>query len=293
MKIININSFLISFIIITFFGYKENLLIALPCAAISFITQVLLFAKYDKKSFLIFLPLSFYALFLGFLQETVFIHLDILTYKNASSFPPFWMLLIYPLFSLCLNSSLSFINKNLSYAFLIGGFGSIISYFFIERIGAVAINGEISYFFLFISWSIYLSILSLLNRKLLTIEEKYTCPTEIKKPITAFFDSQCSFCAKEMENLKKRTQTGETVYACPASDEDLSKITNAFTYEEAMKTIHALDDQGKILTGTKTISAIFARADLPFLAIFLQAPLFSYLFDILYIISAKLRPRHK
>jgi predicted DCC family thiol-disulfide oxidoreductase YuxK len=293
MKLINITSYLASFFIITFFADSQNRIIYITVAAISLISQVLLFWKHDKKSFLIFLPLLIYALFLGFLQETLFIHLDILTYENAPLFPPIWVLAIYPLFSLCLNSSLSFINKNLSYAFLVGGFGSITSYFFIEKMKSVSINGGIAYIFLFLSWGIYLSILTLLNRKLIAIREKYTCPTELKKPITAFFDNQCSFCAREMENLKKRNQTGETIYACPASHEDLSEITTAFTYEEAMKTIHALDHQGKILKGTKTISAIFARADLPFLAISLQAPVFSYLFNFIYIISAKLRPRHK
>jgi predicted DCC family thiol-disulfide oxidoreductase YuxK len=293
MKIINIGLYLIPFLIMSFFGSKEDCLIALSTATICYFLQVLFFAKYDKKSLLIFLPLSIYALVLGFFQETIFISLKILSYKNNPSFPPLWLLTLYPLLSLCLNSSLSFVNKNLCYAFLLGGFGSIAEYYFIKRVNDFTINGEIGYVFLFLSWGMFLSILTLLNRKLIDIREKYTCPKEIKKPITAFFDNQCSFCAREMENLKKRNQTGETVYACPASHEDLSQITTAFSYEEAMKTIHALDDEGKILKGTKTISAIFARADLPFLAISLQAPGFSYLFDLLYIISAKLRPRHK
>jgi predicted DCC family thiol-disulfide oxidoreductase YuxK len=247
------------------FYFKNHLLISFSIASAYFIIQTALFAKFDRDSFLICMPLALYGLLLGLIQY------KIIGYQTPS------YLLIYPMFALTLNSSLKFLGNNLFVSFFLA---SALGIFLFETTSI-----------LFLSWGIYLVLLIVLNRKLIRLREKYTSPEEIKKPITAIFDNHCSFCSHEMEKLKNREQTGETIYACPSSPEDLSKITTAFSYDEAMKSIHALDSNGNVITGTLTISEVFARANLPLFAITLQAPGLSYLFALGYNIFTKLRKR--
>jgi predicted DCC family thiol-disulfide oxidoreductase YuxK len=94
-----------------------------------------------------------------------------------------------------------------------------------------------------------------------------------------------------MAKLKKQEQTGSIIYACPKSDEELQKITHAFSYTQAMKKIHALDVNGTILTGTDVLAELYARTNLAILAIVLQAPGFRIVFKMLYAVWAKFRPR--
>ena len=283
--------FTLTFLIVVSYGAIESIWIPIFIAFAYYLTQILLFSKFDQKSFLICVPLSIYALLFGWIQEIAFIELDILSYANKSLSPPFWMLLLYPIFALTLNSSLSFLNKNLYLTFFLGGFFANLGYLSIEKLNGVVITAPQAFPIIFILSGLCLILLILLNHKLILLKEKYTDPKQIKKILTVFFDKRCSFCSHQMEALQHRNQTGEVVYACPSADEDLSEVTNAFTYKEAMETIHAIDEDNKVLTGTATISALFARTDLPWIAIFLQAPGFSYLFEVGYAISAKLRRR--
>ena len=281
----------ISWLLLVTYGAHEFIWISLLIATSYFLSQIILFSKFDRNSFLICIPLSIYALLFGLIQEMVFIYSGILSYPNESIFPPFWLLALYPLFALTLNSSLSFLNKNIVLTFILGGIGGTFSYILIEQLDGVLLLVPTGYPFLFTSSGLSLTLLILLNRKLISLRKKYTDPKQIKKLLTVFFDKRCSFCSHEMQKLQNRNQTGEVCYACPTADEDLSKVTTAFTYKEAMETIHAIDEDNKVLTGTATISALFARTDLPWIAIFLQAPGFFYLFEFGYLISAKCRRR--
>ena len=290
-SLINGALFIITLLILISYGIKGCFWIPLMTATIFYLSQIVLFSKFDRKSFLICVPLSIYALLFGLIQELVFIQLGILSYPNENLFPPFWLLIIYPIFALTLNSSLRFINKNCFLTFFLGGALAILGYLSIKNLNGVLLTVPESYPIIFISWGFFLTLLIDLNHKLIDLREKYTDPKEIKKLLTVFFDKRCSFCSHQMESLQHRNQTGEVCYACPSKDEDLSEITDAFTYKEAMETIHAIDEDNKVLTGTATISALFARTDLPWVAIFLQAPGFSLLFELAYNISAKFRKR--
>lgn len=135
-------------------------------ALVFFAIQVLLFSRFDKKSLRICFPLSIFALFLGFLQEMVFIHLGVLAYSDAGAFPPHWILALYVLFSLTLNSSLEFLNKNLVITFLLGGVGGVFSYISGERLGAVKLVPPLVYPSIFFVWGLFLTILIVMNRKL-------------------------------------------------------------------------------------------------------------------------------
>ncbi len=111
--------------------------------------------------------LILFAISLGLLQETVFIQSGILAYPNGGIFPPLWLLALYPLFSLTLNSSLTFLNKNLLLTFFLGGFGALLSYLSGERLGGVQLFPPLAYPGIFLSWGVFLTVLIILNRKLM------------------------------------------------------------------------------------------------------------------------------
>lgn len=277
--------------ILVFYGAKKSFVIPFFTSLIIFTAQIYFLAKFLKKSFLISIPLSIYALIFGSLQETIFIHSNLLNYTQQGFFPPFWLLALYPLFSLTLNASLSFLNKNIAIAFFAGGSGGLLSYHFGQSLNAVTVNTTAANPWIFISWGLYITILILLNRKLILLRDFYTDSELLKAPLTVFFDTNCPVCYREMVKLKKQEQTGSIIYACPNSDEQLKKLTHAFTYEQSMKKIHAIEANGNILTGIDVLSALYARTNLAILAIALQAPGFCIICKLLYAIWAKLRIR--
>lgn len=99
------------FVLITYEAENPSL-ISIIIALGYYAAQLCLFAKFDRTSLCICVPLSIIALGL-----IVFIHSTILVYPNDGNFPPLWILALYPLFSLTLNSSLAFLNKSLMLAF--------------------------------------------------------------------------------------------------------------------------------------------------------------------------------
>lgn len=281
----------IGWIIIIWFGAKGYIILPLLSWVVCFGFQIALFYKTDRNSFVICFPLAIYITVMGFIQEILLIHFQILSYPNHSIFPPFWLLSLYPLFSLTLNSSMAFLSRNLYLAFAVGGVGSLLSYFSGMALGGVVLSLPLAYFVIFFSWGVLLTLLLLLNRRLIVLRDKYTNPENTKEKITVFFDKTCSVCFCEMETLKKRKQTGEVHYACPTSDSELKQITKEFSYKQSMQKIHAIDASGKVMTGTDALSALYARTNLPILAIFLQAPGFRSLFRLFYAIWAIIRPR--
>ncbi len=289
ISLINGVLYSITWCIIVSYAGKGFTLIPTTVASIYFLSQLLLFSKYDRRSFLVCIPLSIFIFFLGLIQESIFFQTQTLIYLNQKYFPPFWLLTLYPVFSLTLNSSLSFLNKNICLSFFLGGFGACLSYLTGEKLHAVIIGSTTSCVGIFLSWGIFTILALQYNRKMIKLEELYTNPKNLNQSITVFFDASCPFCSKEMKYLKNRKQTGAIVYATPTSQLELEKITTAFSFDESMKSIHGLTYDGKILKGIDTLSEIYARTDLPFLAIFLQAPLFSPIFKISYWIWAKFR----
>lgn len=281
--------YMLSWFLIVYFGAQQSFWIPFATLLTAAIFQILLFRKSDPASFSVFLPLSIYGFLLGVLQETFFTRFHFLSYPHQGFFPPFWLLSLYMLFPLTLNSSLRFINRSLILPFVLGGAGSLLSYLSGKTLGAVDILAPLSYPILFLSWGLYLTILVLLNRKLLSLYEKYTDPKHLAESLTVFFDKNCPICSREMHMLKNRTQTGEIRYACPETEEELKTYTHRFTFSQSMANIHAVEQNGTILTGTDVLSELYARTDLTLLTILLQAPGFRPLFKLAYAIWAKFR----
>jgi len=167
-----VNGFLygIAWFILIIYGAKGSRMIPIMAALGCYAAQITLFAKFDRKSLRICVPLSIFAIGLGLLQEMVFIQSGILAYPNGGIFPPLWLLVLYPLFSLTLNSSLLFLNKSLVLPFFLGGFGALLSYLSGERLGGVQLFPPLAYPGLFLSWGVFLTVLIILNRKLMGLK---------------------------------------------------------------------------------------------------------------------------
>lgn len=271
------------------FGAKSSFIIPLSISMILYGTQLFLFSKYDRKSLEISPLLSIYALFFGLVQETILINSNLLQYPDQGVLPPLWLLCLYLLFALNLNSSLHLINKNLVFAFFIGGVGALLSYIYAAKFGSVALILPLAYPFIFLFWGLYLVILVLLNRRIHQISEKYRNTLHLDNTLTVFFDQNCPICSLEMEKLQKRKQTGRIVYDCLTSEEEFKKKISRISYDSAMKKIQAIDSKGEIFSGIDALSEIYARTNLLWLAISLQAPGFRQLFILGYAIWAKFR----
>jgi steroid 5-alpha reductase family enzyme len=162
-----LNGFLytLAWIIIVFFGAKGSFFIALLTFILTYAIQLYLYFQNDRKNLLTSIRLSIFALILGLVQETLFIHLKLLDYPNQGFFPPLWLLTLYPLFSLTLNSSLKFLNRNLALSFILGGLGAPLSYLSGEKLGSVLILSPYFYPLIFVCWGLLLSGLIIFNRR--------------------------------------------------------------------------------------------------------------------------------
>jgi steroid 5-alpha reductase family enzyme len=171
---INGTLYTIAWILIVSYGAKGSLLIPCLVFVLNYSAQIYLFFKWDKESLYVCIPLSIYAFCIAIVQETIFIQSNLLIYSNQGLFPPLWLLFLYPLFALTLNSSFLFLNTHLLLSFLIGGSGALLSYLSGERLGGVQIISPFFFPIAFIFWGTYLTVLIVLNRKLTAIREKYT-----------------------------------------------------------------------------------------------------------------------
>ncbi len=160
--------------ILILYGAEGSRFIPILAALGCYVAQIILFAQFDRKSFRIFIPLSLAATCLGLLQEMIFILSGILAYPNGGILPPLWLILLYPLFSLTLNSSLEFLNKNLAFPFFIGGFGALLSYLSGQRLGGVQLFPPLAYPVIFLSWGVFLTVLIIINRKLNGLKSYYS-----------------------------------------------------------------------------------------------------------------------
>ena len=252
--------------------------------------QLLLFRSSDKKSFILGFPLICIGIVLATIFEKIYLNLGLITYVNSTSQLPLGILTLYAFFCLSLNSSMQFLNKKLWLAGVLGA-GALFSYLFGQKLGAVQLLSRFTLPDLFIGWGLYLILMVLVNRDLQRLYKLYTDPEHLKEPLVVFFDLNCPICKKEKENLQKRQQTGNLIYASCSSKEQIEKYTSKLSLDEALSKISAVNHQGLIMQGVPVLSEVYARTNHLILAIFLQAPVLKYFFNVGYIFWVQVRPR--
>lgn len=120
----------------------------------------------ERGLFYLDLRLAGVALVLGVFMEMGFIKYGLLRYHEGIYFPPLWLTLLYPLFAITLNHSLSWINRFIGLPFVLGGIGAPLSYRAGVALHAVVIKEpEISSLIVVgVFWGCYLTLILMINQ---------------------------------------------------------------------------------------------------------------------------------
>ena len=240
---------------------------------IAVIAQLYFLYKQDQKVYYADLLVLLYGVSFGYFMEIALISNGIVTYATENRFfalfPPGWIWSLYFLFSLTFNHSLKFLHAYRVLPFLFGALGGPISYLVGQRLGAVTLSSDAALLFLGALWGVYLFVMYEFTSRINHSTEKLLSSENLNLPFTIFYDSICPICNKEIGHLKNRKLTGKIKFCDLVKNKEIKEVD----YFEAMKEIHALGPQGQVLKGIDAFSQLYARANLPFLAVLLQAPL--------------------
>ncbi len=145
------------------FGINGHYIIASSGAIFLIILQLYCTKIKDVGLFIQDLILSLLSIPLGLLLEMFFIQINIVQYaNNAKMFPPIWIVLLYPLFSLLINHSLKIIKKNCLVSFLFGFLLAPFSYVAGVSLGGLTFPYPIfqTWIIIGISWGLFLCLLT-------------------------------------------------------------------------------------------------------------------------------------
>lgn len=267
----------------------------LPIAFTALTTFLFLYQlnKTDKVSYLSTLFLIFYGAILGFILETFFISFDFIKYATvnavSSRLPPSWIWCLYFLFIPAFTKCFTFLHKHWSTCFLFGLVGGPISYYAGVKLHAASLP-MVSYLILLgIGWAIYMSLILIIFRTLNRHAHQVFDQKHLQKPITVLFDGFCSMCSRELKHLKTRRQTGQVHYYSITTKDQFQKDYPHIAFQDAMREIHAIDDNGKIIKGVPVFFELYARTGLPYLAMLSKAPGLTPLIHLLYRLWARFR----
>ena len=195
------------------------------------------------------------------------------------------MILFYGFILLLLNRTLSFLNKNLLLSFVV-----LICFSF--PVTSAVIKEHLLYDRIIVSflWSIWGVLMILYNRQLLRLYHRYKSDQFLQSTFTLYFDDGCPICSKEVSAIRQRCQLGKVVYEPIEGEEAFKQKTEKITFKQAMKKMHGIDEEGNIYSGIDTLSIMYAKTNLLFLAILLKSPIITWFFEFAYLVWAKLRP---
>jgi predicted DCC family thiol-disulfide oxidoreductase YuxK len=276
-----------------YFGIHGETLIAMAGALGLIALQLISLKKLSLLNYTEDFILALFSIPLGIALEKVLMTTGLIVYKNSSaSWPPLWIIALYPLFALILNHSLSFIKKSATAAILIGFIAAPLSY-----LAGVKMGGAFFPHSLFITWIgigiIWAAFLHLLSSLAKAIDQAASSTLDIdpKKPMKLLFDGDCPLCEREITFLKKRALPSTVAFIDISSPDFSSKENQGIDYITAMSEMHAIDPQGKLLVGIDAFSSLYARCRLPILATLLHLPFIRWLLTPLYQLFAKNRLR--
>jgi predicted DCC family thiol-disulfide oxidoreductase YuxK len=229
---------------------------------------------------------------LGLLLEIFFIQIHLIHYVNHTRFyPPIWIVLIYPLFTLIVNHSLKIIKKNYLYSFLFGFLGAPPSYISGASLRLLTFSYPfiLTWILLGVSWGLFLCLLS----KIAKMVEKATVETfedcDSKLVVELLYDGDCPICKQEICFLQRKNQQTHVKFINIAS-KDFSAVEHKdIDYETAMSQIHAIDGKGNLLVGLPAFAAVYARCQLFLLSTLLRLSFIRIVLNPFYKLFAKKR----
>lgn len=244
----------------------------------------------SRRLYSVNLLLMVYAGVLGILFEMVYLRLDWISYMSATSlFPPLWIICLYLLFGPTLNHAFAFLQKHPLIPPLFGALGGPLSVYAGVKLHAATLPSLYMLLPLAILWGVYMSLLCHINKRLLHLSSQIFDKKRLNKPLTVLFDGFCSMCARELKHLQTRKQIGKVIYYTITTKEQLSKDFPQISFREAMREIHAFEATGHILRGPPVFFELYARVDLPLVALLVKAPGLTPLVFISYRLWAKFR----
>ncbi len=271
--------------------------LVLPPVIFTVLSLLFLLVSLKKQSIEKFyhtLFLLFYGIFLGLLMHMFFILARLTSYApsfNPSAiFPPLWIICLLLIFIPSLVQLYALIKQQYFLLFILGFIGTLLSYKSGVYLQAVIQPSILGYILIATLWGLYLLALSYLSRILLLDIETLFSPSHLQKKLTVLFDGRCPICSKESTLLQKRKQTGVVFYYSITDKKTFEKDFPGLQYKDVLKEIHGITENGDILKGVEVFHQLYARTNLPFLAILCNAPGLKIILSLLYRIWAKFRP---
>lgn len=227
---------------------------------------------------------------LGALLELFFIQINLVDY-SAKTFPPIWIVCLYPLFSFLINRSLQVIKKNYLMVFLFGFLCAPLSYITGIFLGGLTFPYPLiqTWIVIGVCWGLFLCLLI----KIAYIIEKATAETleerDSKTILEFLYDGECPICKREICMLQKKDAKTKIKFVDISSKEFLLFGYKNIDYNTAMSKIHAVDGGGNLLVGIPAFAAVYARCQLLVASTLLRIPLVKTILEPLYALFAKKR----
>lgn len=275
-------------------GIHGHSILATVGALILIFLQLYFVKRTNLNLYIQDLLLALFSVPLGILLEIVFIQTGLIRYITTDLFfPPIWIILLYPLFSLLLNHSLKILQSKYLLAFIVGFLAAPPSYIAGSSLGALTLPHTLilTWILLGAGWGAFLCLLI----KIAKILEKATAETfkdrGSRGPVELLYDGECPLCKREICFLKKNNVQANVKFINIAAEDFSSTEHNNIDYETAMKQIHAIDDQGHLIVGLPAFALIYARCNLLVSSTLLRIPFLRPILDPLYKLFAKNRLR--
>lgn len=274
-----------------FFGMHGRFFVALGGALFLIFLQLFAAKKKDNSIFIQDFLLVVFSIPLGTMLELLFIQTNLVQYMNGSAyFPPLWIILLYPLFSLQINHSLKMLKRSAAASFLFGFFGAPLSYIAGYSLGALVFPFPIIATWVIVGtcWGFFLWLIISLAKSIEKATYETLAEYNSNIAVELLYDGECPICQREICMLQKKASQAKVKFTDISSIEFLSSGCKV-DYNSAMSQMHAIDSQGKMLVGLSAFAAVYARCKLLILSTCLRIPFLKKILEPLYAVFAKNR----
>lgn len=273
------------------FGIHGQLLLVIIGAVSLILLQLYLIKTKDLALYIQDVLLVGFSVPLGALLEIFFIQTNLIHYANTTkTFPPIWIICLYPLFSLLLNHSLKIMKKNYLVSFLFGFLGAPFSYIAGASLGGLTFQYPIisTWIMIGICWGSFLCLLT----KTGNVVEKATTETlkdrDSKTILELLYDGECPICKREICILQKKDS--RTIKFIDISSKEFSPFEHHnIDYKTAMSQIHAIDGKRDLLVGISAFASVYARCQLLVISTLLRIPFIKRILKPIYKLFAEKR----
>ncbi len=291
IAIFNLTCYIIGFVWSVFFGVRDLEFISFLGVAFLIVIQLIHTRRHSEFTFIQDLLLIPFCTIFGIMLEMVLIKAGAIHYTDQIAiFPPIWMIVLYPLFSLLINHSLMPATNSQFVTFIVGFFGVPISYMIGHYANGLIFPHSVLYTWVVIGtcWGIFLCFLkyfaNIIKQAAQTTFDEMDKTTNLK----FFYDGECPICTREVCQLQKNDPKKSMKFINIASHDFVEEKGN-LDYETAMKAMHAQDEKGNLFVGFDAFAKAYARCDLPLLATVLNLPFLRPVLDPMYRLFAKHR----